>query len=147
MKAQIHAGARGKAGGVKLCRTYNEIRHAAEDMLNKRLVTKQTGPEGKPVQRIYIEIADPYVKEFYLSYTLDRKTERIQIIASKSGGMDIEEVAKTDPDAIVQLVVEPAFGLQPFEARRLAFRLGLADGLTASATTAMTRTRTSTPCR
>ncbi|MFD1331661.1 malate--CoA ligase subunit beta [Methylopila musalis] len=125
VKAQIHAGARGKAGGVKLCRTYNEVRDAAKSMLGKRLVTGQTGPEGKPVQRVYVEAADPFERELYLGYVLDRKAERVRVIASTRGGMEIEEIARTDPDALIQVVVEPAVGLQPFEARELAFKLGL----------------------
>jgi malate-CoA ligase subunit beta len=125
VKAQIHAGARGKAGGVKLCRTYHDVRKITEDLIGKRLVTSQTGPEGKLVQRVYIEVADKFKREFYLSFVLDRKTERINVIASKHGGMEIEEVAKSDPSSIIQIVVEPAFGLQPFQARELAFQLGL----------------------
>ncbi len=125
VKAQIHAGARGKAGGVKMCRTYHEVQQAARDLLGKRLVTSQTGPEGKPVQRVYIEVADPFEREIYLGYVLDRKLERVRVIASKHGGMDIEEIAKTAPDELLQTIVEPAVGLQPFQARELAFQLGL----------------------
>jgi malate-CoA ligase subunit beta len=125
VKAQIHAGARGKAGGVKLCRTYHEVQQAARDLLGKRLVTSQTGPEGKPVQRVYIEVADPFEREIYLGYVLDRKLERVRVIASKHGGMDIEEIARTAPDELLQVIVEPAVGLQQFQARELAFRLGL----------------------
>jgi malate-CoA ligase subunit beta len=125
VKAQIHAGARGKAGGIKLCRTYNEVRDAAKGMLGKRLVTKQTGPEGKPVQRVYVEVADPFERELYLGYVLDRKAERVRVIASTEGGMEIEEIAEKNPEALIQVVVEPAVGLQQFEAREIAFRLGL----------------------
>ena len=125
VKAQIHAGARGKAGGIKLCRTYNEVRDAAKNMLGKRLVTTQTGPEGKPVQRVYVETADPFDREIYLGYVLDRKAERVRVIASKHGGMDIEEIASSDPEALIQVVVEPAVGLQQFQAREIAFQLGL----------------------
>ena len=89
VKAQIHAGARGKAGGVRLCRTYHEVQQAARELLGKRLVTAQTGPEGKPVQRVYIELADPFDRELYLGFVLDRKLERVRVIASKHGGMDI----------------------------------------------------------
>ncbi len=101
VKAQIHAGARGKAGGVKLCRTYHEVQQAARDLLGKRLVTSQTGPEGKPVQRVYVEVADPFEREIYLGYVLDRKLERVRVIASKHGGMEIEEIAKNTPDGIL----------------------------------------------
>ncbi|MGD9540536.1 malate--CoA ligase subunit beta [Methylocystis sp.] len=125
VKAQIHAGARGKAGGVKLCRTYHEVQQAARDLLGKRLVTAQTGPEGKPVQRVYVEVADPFEREIYLGYVLDRKLERVRVIASKHGGMEIEEIAKNTPDELLQVIVEPAVGLQQFQARELAFQLGL----------------------
>jgi len=125
VKAQIHAGGRGKAGGVKFCRTYHEVQQAARDLLGKRLVTAQTGPEGKPVQRVYVELADPYERELYLGYVLDRKLERVRVIASKHGGMEIEDIAKNTPDEILQVIVEPAVGLQPFQARELAFQLGL----------------------
>ncbi|NEU12007.1 malate--CoA ligase subunit beta [Methylobacterium sp. BTF04] len=125
VKAQIHAGARGKAGGIKLCRTYNEVRDAAKELLGKRLVTLQTGPEGKPVQRVYIETADPFERELYLGYVLDRKAERVRVIASQRGGMDIEEIAANEPEALIQVVVEPAVGLQQFQAREIAFQLGL----------------------
>ena len=124
VKAQIHAGARGKAGGIKMCRTYNEVRDAAKNLLGKRLVTAQTGPEGKPVQRVYVETADPFDREIYLGYVLDRKAERVRVIASKHGGMDIEEIAEKDPEALIQIVVEPAVGLQQFQAREIAFQLG-----------------------
>ncbi|KQT46712.1 succinyl-CoA synthetase subunit beta [Methylobacterium sp. Leaf456] len=125
VKAQIHAGARGKAGGIKLCRTYNEVRDAARDLLGKRLVTLQTGSEGKPVQRVYVETADPFERELYLGYVLDRKAERVRVIASQRGGMDIEEIAAKEPEALIQVVVEPAVGLQQFQAREIAFQLGL----------------------
>ncbi len=98
VKAQIHAGARGKAGGIKICKTYHEVRDAASNLLGKRLVTIQTGPEGKPVQRVYIEVAEPFDRELYLGYVLDRKAERIRVIASQRGGMEIEEIAKTEPE-------------------------------------------------
>jgi malate-CoA ligase subunit beta len=125
VKAQIHAGARGKAGGVKFCRTYHEVQQAARDLLGKRLVTSQTGPEGKPVQRVYVELADPFEREIYLGYVLDRKLERVRVIASKHGGMEIEEIARNTPEELLQVIVEPAVGLLPFQARELAFRLGL----------------------
>ncbi len=125
VKAQIHAGARGKAGGVKFCRTYHEVQQAARDLLGKRLVTSQTGPEGKPVQRVYVELADPFEREIYLGYVLDRKLERVRVIASKHGGMEIEEIAKNTPEELLQVIVEPAVGLLPFQARELAFQLGL----------------------
>lgn len=125
VKAQIHAGARGKAGGIKLCQTYHEVREAAEGMLGKNLVTHQTGPEGKPVQRVYVEVADQIEKEFYLGFVLDRKAERVRVLASQEGGMEIEQIAKEKPDSLITIVVEPAVGMQQFEAREIAFRLGL----------------------
>jgi len=125
VKAQIHSGARGKAGAVKLCRTYHEVSEAATSMLGKRIVTSQTGPEGKVCQRVYIEVAEPFERELYLGLVLDRKLQRIRVIASGQGGMEIEELLHTTPGAIHQIHVEPAVGLQPFQARELAFGLGL----------------------
>ncbi|HKX94085.1 MAG TPA: malate--CoA ligase subunit beta [Methylibium sp.] len=125
VKAQIHSGARGKAGGIKLCRTYSEVEKAARELLGKRLVTGQTGPEGKPVQRVYVEVAEPFERELYLGIVLDRKAERVRVIASAEGGMEIEELAHTAPEKIMQVVVEPAVGLQAFQAREIAFGLGL----------------------
>ena len=125
VKAQVHAGARGKAGGIKLCQTYHEVRDAADGMLGRSLVTHQTGPQGKPVQRVYVEVADPFEKEFYLGFVLDRKEERVRVIASREGGMEIEQIAAEKPDSLITVIVEPAVGMQPFEAREIAFRLGL----------------------
>jgi len=125
VKAQIHSGGRGKAGGIKLCKTYREVHDAAKELLGKKLVTNQTGAEGKVVQKLYIEVAEPFEREIYLGFVLDRKIERIRVIASAQGGMEIEEIAKTSPDAIRQEIVEPAVGLQGFQARELAFGLGL----------------------
>jgi len=125
VKAQIHSGARGKAGGIRLCRTYHEVHEAAQAMLGKRLVTKQTGPEGKIVQRVYVEVAEKFERELYLGIVLDRKAERVRVIVSAAGGMEIEDIARNSPEAILQTIVEPAVGLQPFQARELAFGLGL----------------------
>jgi malate-CoA ligase subunit beta len=125
VKAQIHSGARGKAGGIKLCRTYHEVHDAAKGMLGRKLVTGQTGPEGKIVQRVYVEVAEKFEREIYFGVVLDRKAERVRIIASAQGGMEIEEIAKSSPQAILQVIVEPAVGLQPFQAREIAFGLGL----------------------
>jgi malate-CoA ligase subunit beta len=125
VKAQIHSGARGKAGAVKLCRTYHEVSDAATSMLGKRIVTSQTGPEGKVCQRVYIEVAEAFERELYLGLVLDRKLQRIRVIASGQGGMEIEELLHTNPEAIQQIHVEPAVGLQAFQARELAFGLGL----------------------
>ena len=125
VKAQIHAGGRGKAGGIKLSRTYHDVRKNAQDLLGKRLVTTQTPPEGKLVQRVYVEIAEKFEKQFYFSYVLDRKTERINIACSIHGGEEVEDTLKEHPEDLILLVCEPAFGLQPFQARELAFKLGL----------------------
>src|SRR5258707_4694088 len=124
IKAQIHAGGRGKAGGVKLCRTYQEVAAAAKGMLGATLVTPQTGPTGKVVHRLYIEKAEAFVRAMYLGFVLDRKAERIRVIASAEGGMEIEEIALSRPDSILQEQVDPAVGLQTFQARALAFGLG-----------------------
>ena len=125
VKAQIHSGARGKAGGIKMCKTYHQVSEAATELLGKKLVTTQTGAEGKIVHRLYVEAVEPFERELYLGLVLDRKTERIRIIASAQGGMEIEEIAKTNPEAILQESVDPAVELQAFQARELAFGLGL----------------------
>ncbi|MES3013683.1 MAG: malate--CoA ligase subunit beta [Pseudomonadota bacterium] len=122
VKAQIHSGGRGKAGGVKLCRTYHEVADVARSLLGARLVTNQTGPEGKLCNRVYIEVAEPFEREIYLAFVLDRKTERVLVLASAQGGMDVEEIGH---DQMMQIEVEPAVGLQPFQAREIAFGLGL----------------------
>ena len=125
VKAQIHAGGRGKAGGVKLCRTYAEVSAAAKSLLGATLVTAQTGPEGKVVSRIYVEAAVPFQREIYLGFVLDRRTERIRVLASAQGGMEVEELLHRHPESILQIEVEPAVGLQAFQAREIAFGLGL----------------------
>jgi malate-CoA ligase subunit beta len=137
VKAQIHSGGRGKAGGVKLCRTYQEVAAAAKAMLGATLVTNQTGPQGKVVSRLYVEQAEPFERELYLGFVLDRKIERIRVIASAEGGMEIEEIAHTKPESILQIEVEPAVGLQPFQAREIAFGLGLNIKQVAQAVTAI----------
>ncbi len=124
VKAQVHAGGRGKAGGVKLARDFDAVRAAAAGMLGQRLVTKQTGAEGLPVSQVYVEQGSKIAREIYLSLTLNRETSRIAVIASAAGGMDIEEVAAKEPEKIVTANVHPAAGLQPYQCRRLAFALG-----------------------
>jgi len=126
VKAQVHAGGRGKAGGVKLVRDADAVRAAAADMLGKRLVTQQTGPEGLPVEKVYVEAGSEIAREIYLSLTLNRERGRIALIASASGGMDIEEVAHKTPDKSLTATIHPAAGLQAHQARELAFGLGLA---------------------
>jgi succinyl-CoA synthetase beta subunit len=125
VKAQIHAGGRGKAGGVKVVRSREEVKATAEQLLGTNLVTHQTGPEGKEVKRVYIEQGCDIARELYLSVLLDRATSFVTIMASTEGGMDIEEVAAKTPEKILKVAVDPAIGLQPFHARKLAFGLGL----------------------
>jgi malate-CoA ligase subunit beta len=125
VKAQIHSGGRGEAGGVKLCRTDREVRDYAAELLGATLVTKQTGAAGRMVQRLWIEAATRIDQEIYLGFVLDRKSERIMIVASGSGGMEIEDLAQADPDSLLRMVIDPATGLVDFQARELAFRLGL----------------------
>ncbi|EPE63084.1 succinyl-CoA ligase [ADP-forming] subunit beta [Exiguobacterium sp. S17] len=125
VKAQIHAGGRGKAGGVKLARTDEEVKQYATEILGKTLVTHQTGPEGKVVQRLYIEEGSAIDQEFYLGLVLDRSIGRIVIMGSSEGGMNIEEVAEHTPEKIHKEVVDPVVGLRPFQARRLAFKVGV----------------------
>ncbi len=133
IKAQIHSGARGKAGGIKLCANDEEIWNAADELLGKRLVTHQTGPSGKVVYRLYVEQATDIEKELYLALILDRNKQRIVFVTSSEGGMDIEEVAATKPEAIHRLEVEPAVGLRDFQARELSFALGIKPELTSQA--------------
>ncbi|WP_405236907.1 ADP-forming succinate--CoA ligase subunit beta [Lentisalinibacter orientalis] len=128
VKAQVHAGGRGKAGGVKLCRSADEVREAAEGMLGTRLVTHQSGPEGLPVNVVYVESGSAIERELYLSMLVDREAKRVAIIASAAGGMDIEEVAEKTPEQIFSVAVSPAAGLQPYQIRRLGFGLGLDKG-------------------
>ncbi len=129
VKAQIHSGARGKAGGVVLCKNEDDVVAATEKLLGTQLVTHQTGPNGLPVHRLYIEEASDIDKELYISFVLDRAKERIAVIASPQGGMDIEEVAEHSPEAITRIFIEPAVGFLSFEARELAFALGIEPGL------------------
>lgn len=125
VKAQIHSGARGKAGGIKVCRTHDEVSDAAEALLGKRLVTHQTGPAGKQCLRLYVEAGTDIAKELYFSLLIDRAQERIVMVGSAEGGMDIEELAETKPDAIKKIYIEPAVGLQDFQAREMGFALGM----------------------
>ncbi len=126
VKAQVHAGGRGKAGGVKVARSLDAVRSAAAAMLGRRLATHQTGPAGLPVEKVYVEVGSDIEREIYFSLTLNRERGRIALIASAAGGMDIEEVAASAPEKILTVNVHPAAGLQPYQCRRLAFGLGLA---------------------
>ena len=125
VKAQVHAGGRGKAGGVKRAGSLDEVPALAEAMLGTRLVTKQTTAEGQPISTVLIESTSGIEREFYLSLLVDRSRRRIAIMASAAGGTDIEEVAATAPDRIVTELIDPAAGLQPFQVRRVGFALGL----------------------
>ena len=125
VKAQIHAGGRGKGGGVKVATSLDEVRHFADQMIGSRLVTPQTGPEGRMVQRVLVEQASNIKQEYYLGLVIDRATQRITVIASASGGMNIEEVAKTDPDRVIREAIDPAVGLMSFQCRKIAAKIGL----------------------
>ena len=125
VKAQIHAGGRGKGGGVKLAKSVDEVRELATEMLGMKLITHQTGPSGKEVKRLYVEEGCDIARELYLSVVIDRGTSRIAVMASTEGGMDIEAVAEVTPEKIMTLVIDPVAGLQGHHARRLAFGLGL----------------------
>ena len=123
VKAQIHAGGRGKAGGVKLAKSAEEVRAFAAELLGKTLVTKQTGPDGKKVGRLLIEEGSNIKKEYYLSFVIDRQTARVVMMGSEEGGMDIEKVAETMPDKIIKEYIDPAIGLAPFQASRMAYAM------------------------
>ena len=125
VKAQVHTGGRGKAGGIRVCRSEQEVWTAADEMLGSRLVTQQTGSRGRGVYRLYIESVAEIDREIYLGFVLDRGTERVMLVASASGGMEIEQIAEDDPDSLIRVVIEPAVGLQGFQAREVAFALGL----------------------
>jgi succinyl-CoA synthetase beta subunit len=125
VKAQIHAGGRGKAGGVKLARSLDEVRAIAADLLGKTLVTKQTGPQGRVVGRLYVEEGCDIARELYLGLLIDRATGRVTCIASEEGGVEIEEVAAHQPEKILKVTIDPATGLMPHHARRIAYGLGL----------------------
>ncbi|MBO2531705.1 succinyl-CoA synthetase beta subunit [Planifilum fulgidum] len=125
VKAQIHAGGRGKAGGVKLARSLDEVRAHAEELLGKVLVTHQTGPEGKEVKRLLIEEGCKIEKEYYVGMVIDRSTGRVTLMASEEGGTEIEEVAARTPEKIIKESIDPAVGLLPFQARRVAFKINI----------------------
>ena len=125
VKAQIHSGARGKAGGIIVCDTPLAVAQATDKLLGKKLVTNQTGPEGKIVNRIYIEEATEIKKELYLGLVFDRSSESSMVVASTEGGMSVEEIAKQKPETIIRSKIEVAVGMQQFQAREIAFGLGI----------------------
>jgi succinyl-CoA synthetase beta subunit len=129
VKAQIHAGGRGKAGGVKVVKSVEEVEREAKRLLGSVLVTHQTGPAGKKVERLYVEEGSAIARELYLSMLVDRETSRVAFVVSTEGGMDIEEVAREHPEKILTLAIDPATGVMPWHGRRIAFSLGLSDGL------------------
>lgn len=125
VKAQIHAGGRGKAGGVKIAKSLSEVETYANELLGKQLVTHQTGPEGKEVKRLYIEEGCDIQKEYYVGFVIDRATDRITLMASEEGGTEIEEVAAKTPEKIFKETIDPVIGLSPFQARRIAFNINI----------------------
>ncbi len=133
VKAQIHAGGRGKGGGVKVAKSLDEVRDYTKKMLGMTLITHQTGPEGKEVQKVYIEQGCNIKKEYYAAVLLDRTTGRVVVMASAEGGVNIEEVAEEHPEKLITVQVDPAVGLQPFQARQLAFAVGMKDKVAAKA--------------
>ena len=125
VKAQIHSGARGKAGGIIICDSLEQVSKAADELLGKTLVTNQTGPNGKTVQKIYIEEGTAIKKEFYLGLVFDRSSECVVVVASTEGGMSVEEISKEKPETIIRSKVDAAVGMQSFQAREIAFDLGI----------------------
>jgi succinyl-CoA synthetase beta subunit len=125
VKAQVHAGGRGKAGGVKLVTSKEEIRTFAQNWLGKNLVTYQTDEKGQPVSKILVETCTDIEKELYLGAVVDRSSRRIIFMASTEGGVDIEKVAEESPEKIIKMAIDPLVGAQPFQAREIAFQLGL----------------------
>src|SRR5690606_8760062 len=138
VKAQIHAGGRGKAGGVKIAKNLDEVRTYAEELHGKVLVSHQTGPEGKEVKRLLIEQGCDIKKEYYIGLVVDRDTGRVVMMASEEGGTEIEEVAAHSPEKIIKEVIDPVVGLQPFQARRLAFAINIPSELVGKAVQFMT---------
>ena len=125
VKAQVHSGGRGKAGGVHMCATEHQVYEAADQMFGSRLMTPNSGTKGKIVYRVYVEGAVSIVREIYIGLVLDRKTERIMVLASPHGGVEIEEITANQPDSLIRCIVEPAVGMQMFQAREIAFQLGI----------------------
>ncbi len=137
VKAQIHSGGRGKAGGIRFGRDDEEIWQAADELLGRRLSTHQTGSAGKIIHRLYVEEARDISNEYYVGFVLDRQQERIAVVASAEGGVEIEEIAQQRPESLIRVVVEPAVGMQPFQAREIAFKLGIDKALLSQAITTL----------
>ena len=129
VKAQVHSGARGKAGGIIICNDALEVARAADKLLGKKLVTNQTGPSGKIINRVYIEEASDIERELYLGLVFDRGSECIMVVASTEGGMSVEEISNKKPETIIRSKIEAAVGIQEFQAREIAFNLGIETGL------------------
>lgn len=125
VKAQVHTGGRQKAQGIVRCASENEVYDAAEKLFGRRIVTPQTGPEGKVVYRVYVEGSIAVSRELYLGFALDRKVERVVVVASPEGGIEIEEITRGRPETLIRTIVEPAVGMQAFQARQIAFKLGI----------------------
>ncbi len=125
VKAQIHAGGRGKAGGVKIAKSLSEVETYAKELLGKTLVTHQTGPEGKEIKRLYIEEGCAIQKEYYVGFVIERATDQVTLMASEEGGTEIEEVAAKTPEKIFKETIDPVIGLSPFQARRIAFNINI----------------------
>ncbi len=132
VKAQIHAGGRGKAGGVKVCTSDSETLDACKEMFGKKLVTHQTDSNGMGIYRVYVERAVPIAAEYYLGLVLDRSSQRVMVVCSREGGMEIEEIAETQPDSIIRASIDPAVGVRDFQCREIAFELGLDPGVVQS---------------
>lgn len=137
VKAQIHAGGRGKAGGVKIAKSLDEVRTYADEILGKVLITKQTGPAGKKVNRLLIEEGSKFKKELYLSFTVDRVSSKVVLIGSEEGGMEIEEVAAKTPEKIFKEYIDPLLGLTSFQATRMAFKMNFSPNIIRKAATLM----------
>ncbi len=138
IKAQVHAGGRGKAGGVKLVKSLDELKEAARGYLGARLVTHQTEKKGLPINQVLIESLCDIDKELYVSMMVDRASERVVVMASAMGGMDIEEVAATQPEALIKVAVDPVVGLMPYQCRQISFGMGLPGGLAGEMTKLLT---------
>lgn len=129
VKAQVHAGGRGKAGGVKICSSDSETLDACKEMFGKKLVTHQTDNDGKGIYRVYVERAVPIASEIYLGLVLDRSSQRVMVVCSREGGMEIEDIAESRPDSIIRASIDPAVGIREFQCRDIAFELGLEAGV------------------